>query len=239
MNSWQDERMPHPAFLAISHGTGNPAGQAAIAGLAEAIADALPGVTTRLGHVDVQQPDVAVCLAELSPQPVVIVPLLLSAGYHVHVDLARAAAAHTDVAVAEALGPDPRLVDVLVQRLDEAGLEESDAVVVAVAGSSDERANAACREVAAQLAARIARPVNIGFLAAATPTVRDAVEAAREGAARVMVSSYLMAPGYFHDLTVREAHRTPGVIVTRPLLDSDAPSPALVALAIDRFGAVS
>ena len=48
----------------------------------------LPDVVVRLGHVDVQQPDVAASLDAIPEgTPVVIVPLLLSAGYHVRVDL--------------------------------------------------------------------------------------------------------------------------------------------------------
>lgn len=226
------------ALLAISHGTGDQAGQHAVATLVGAVAARLPDVVVRLGHVDVQQPDVAAALARLGAAPVALVPLLLSAGYHVHVDLRRATRDRPDVRVAPALGPDPRLVDVLVQRLQEAGWDAAssapdDAVVLAVAGSSDERANEDCRVIARLLAERIGRPVEIGFLAAAHPRLRDAVTAAQARTARpVAVATYLLAPGYFHDLAVREA---PGARVARPLLDADPPAPALVELVVDRF----
>ncbi len=168
--------MTTSALLAISHGTASPEGQAAIQRLVDAVAERLPGVTVRLGHVDVQQPDVAASLGALpAEEPVVIVPLLLSAGYHVRVDLRKQSAGRGGVAIASALGPDSRLVDVLVERLDAAGLGEADAVVLAVAGSSDDRANEDCREMGRMLAERLSRDVTVGFLAAAAPRLGVAV----------------------------------------------------------------
>ena len=227
------------ALLAISHGTGDPAGQRAVAALARAVAERLPDAAVALGHVDVQQPDVAASLAALPGRRVALVPLLLSAGYHVHVDLRRAIRARDDVRIAPALGPDARLVDVLIQRLHEAGGNagaSTAAVVLAVAGSSDERANDDCREIARLLADRIGRPVEVGFLAAREPRLRDAVARARAAASGVVVATYLLAPGYFHDLAVRAARAaTPDAVVARPLLDADAPAAPLVDLVADRY----
>ena len=222
------------ALLGISHGTADAAGQHAVAALVAGVPTALPDTVVRLGHVDVQQPDVAAALSALTAEPVTLVPLLLSAGYHVHVDLRRAIAHRADVTITAALGPDDRLVDVLVARLVEAGYRDgADAeIILAVAGSSDERANEDCRETARLLAGRLGRPVHIAFLAAAEPRVREAVARASAGGHRVFVATYLLAPGYFHDLAVREA---PGAIVARPLLDADPPAAALVDLVVARF----
>jgi transposase len=49
--------------------------------------------------------------------PVVVVPLLLSGGYHVHVDIAGAVGAHDGARAARPLGPDLRLAEVLHTRL--------------------------------------------------------------------------------------------------------------------------
>ncbi|WP_350348463.1 CbiX/SirB N-terminal domain-containing protein [Agromyces sp. G08B096] len=230
--------MTTPALLAISHGTASLAGQDAVRRLVDAVAARLPDVTVRLGHVDVQEPDVAASLAALpAGSPVVVVPLLLSAGYHVHVDLVEATAAHPSVQLAGALGPDPRLARVLARRLHERrrvdvdGPRAADAVVLAVAGSSDERANDDCRRQAALLAEELGRPVEVGFLAAAEPRLHDAVEAARSAGHEVVVSSYLLAPGYFQDLAAKAG----GDVITRPLLDADDPAPELVDLVVDRY----
>ena len=226
--------MPAPALIAISHGTASPAGQAAVAALVEAVAAALPDVHVLLGHVDVQQPDVAASLAALAPdERAVIVPLLLSAGYHVRIDLREQSAGH-DVAISPALGPDPRLVEVLAARLAAVEPAAEDAVVLAVAGSSDDRANEDCRATARMLAERLDRDVSVGFLAAAEPRLGPAVRAARDGDRRAVVANYLLAPGYFHDLAVRLADGSP---VARPLLDDDPPAQPLVDLVVDRYRA--
>ncbi|MCO5953643.1 sirohydrochlorin chelatase [Microbacterium yannicii] len=225
-----------PALLAISHGTASPAGQAAVAGLVEAVARRLPDVAVRLGHVDVQQPDVAASLDAIpEAMPVVIVPLLLSAGYHVRVDLRQQSAGRDGVVIAPALGPDPRLVEVLLARLTALAPTPEDALVLAVAGSSDDRANEDCREIGRMLGARLGREVGVGFLAAADPRLDVAVaQAVSKTATRTVVANYLLAPGYFHDLAVRMAAGAP---VAPPLLGDDEPPAGLVDIVIDRYRA--
>jgi sirohydrochlorin ferrochelatase len=224
--------MPHPALLAISHGTASPEGQASIQALVDAVARRLPGVTVRLGHVDVQQPDVAASLAELMDEPVVIVPLLLSAGYHVRIDLREQTAHRDDVTITHALGPDPRLAELLAERLREIE-PKPEHVVLAVAGSSDERANDDCRIVARMLGDTLRREVHVGFLAAAEPRLAEAVDAVVADSPETVVANYLLAPGYFHDLATREAHGRP---IARPLLTPDAEPPAsLVDIVVERY----
>ncbi|MEJ1154149.1 sirohydrochlorin chelatase [Microbacterium marmarense] len=226
--------MTTPALVAISHGTASPAGQAAVEALGAAVAAQLPDVTVRLGHVDVQQPDVAASLAGIDEkQPIVIVPLLLSAGYHVRIDLKEQSAHRDNVTISAALGPDERLVDALNARLAPLNPEHADAIVLAVAGSSDERANDDCRTIGRMLSERLDQDVTVGFLAATEPRLGTAIEAAREaGAERIVVANYLLAPGYFHDLATRLAKGAP---VARPLLDDDEPAHQIVAVVADRY----
>jgi len=237
-----------PALVGISHGTSSGEGRAAVRALHEAVAaavasrsaargEAAPSV--RLGHVDVEQPDVPATLAGLdAEEPVVVVPLLLSAGYHVHVDLTEAIAdasgSGRQVVLAGALGPDDRLAAVLARRLDEAGVRPDDIVVLSVAGSSDGRAVRDCRDMAGRLAAASARDIRLGFLSAAEPLLPDAIAAARADApdSRVVVASYLLAPGYFQDLAARAG----ADVVARPLLVADGPVPGeLVEIVVERY----
>jgi sirohydrochlorin ferrochelatase len=223
-----------PALLAISHGTASGEGQEAVRALVDAVAQRLPGVTVRLGHVDVQQPDVAASLAAIpSNQPVVIVPLLLSAGYHVHVDLVEQTAHDPRVTIAPALGPDEKLVEVLWARLAPLNPSPRDALVLAVAGSSDERANEDCRQTARMLAERCGRDVAVGFLAAAQPGLDHAVSRARAESGRVLVASYLLAPGFFQDRALKSSA---GCAVSSPLLEPGAAPDALVELVLERYG---
>ncbi len=133
-----------------------------------------------------------------------MVPLLLSGGYHVHVDIASAVASAPGAVAAAALGPDPRLAELLVQRLRENGSarrEDGDAVVVAAAGSSDARAVADVAAVVDAVRERWDGPVSVGFGSIAAPPVAEAVARARADhpGRRVAVAAYLLAPGFFHD----------------------------------------
>lgn len=224
------------ALIATSHGTGDPAGQAAVARLVAALAEAAPDRAVLPAHVDVQQPDVPAALGAAPDGPAVILPLLVSAGYHVHVDLARAARdAGRPAAVADALGPDRRLAALLASRLD---LAPDDAVVLIAAGSSDARAQTACREAAALLAEEIGRPVGLAYLSAAEPRADALVRELRAAGPgrRIVGVSYLLAPGYFQSL----AERCSADLVTGPLLPADGPTPeALVAIALDRATAAA
>ena len=226
-----------PALLAISHGTSSPSGQAAVAALVAAVSGSRPELMVREGFVDVQQPDVATVLDRLpGGEPSVIVPLLLSAGYHVHVDLAEVADA-LGATVAAALGPDDRLVRLLARRLAEAGLTKDDIVVLAAAGSSDAGAVADCVETAGRLGEVLGRPVSVGFISAALPRLADEIATTRAAhpGRRVVVASYLLAPGYFAGLAARAG----GDVTSAPLLRPDGVVPAeLVDLVLDRFAAV-
>jgi sirohydrochlorin ferrochelatase len=231
-------------LVGCSHGTRLPAGRRTMALLRLAIAKARPGIEVRAAHVDVHKPALDDVVQRFAAQGrlVVVVPLLLSTGYHVRVDIARAVAAAGPAAeaaglptggpravAAAALGPDPVLVRVLQQRLTEAGAGPDDPVVLAAAGSSDPRASADVDQIVAALAELRAAPVSVGFLASAEPTVADAVALARHEhpGRQLAVATYLLAPGFFSGrLDAAGADR-----VAAPL----APHPDLADLALTRF----
>jgi sirohydrochlorin ferrochelatase len=224
-----------PVLVACAHGTRSPAGRRLIAELALAARRLRPGLETWAAFVDVQPPTVADVVAELAAegQRTVVVPLLLSGGYHVHVDIAQAVERHRTAAAARPLGPDPRLVEVLADRLVQAGADPADAstaVVLAAAGSSDPRSVADVEETAALLRRSWTGPVTIGYGSAARPTVPAAVTAARDaGAPRAVVAAYLLAPGHFHDQLAGAGADA----VTAPLL----PDERIAAVLLDRYDA--
>lgn len=235
---------PAPALAAISHGTASPDGQAAVAALVGATRDLAGGNGSvsdiRLGHVDVQDPDVPATLSALRPQqPAVLVPLLLSAGYHVNVDMRQAAeGAGRPTTVTGALGPDPRLAAALEQRLREAGGNpEEDVLILAGAGSSHQNAVVDVQATAQLLQDRLNRSVQDAYLAFASPHVAEAVSAARaeNPQRRIAVISYLLAPGYFQDQLKKQG----ADLVTAPLLDiadhgPDVPQ-GLPEIVLERF----
>ena len=227
-------RVP-PVLVACAHGTRNPAGRRLIAELALAAREQRPDLVTTAAFVDVQPPTVTDVVAGLAAagRPTVVVPLLLSGGYHVHVDIAGAVAGHASAVAAAPLGPDPQLVEVLRDRLLQAGADPLDpltAVVLAAAGSSDPRSVADVENTADLLQRSWAGPVTTGYGSAARPTVPDAVDAARRsGAERVVVAAYLLAPGHFHD----KLAGTGADAVTAPLLPDDR----VAAVLLDRYDA--
>lgn len=181
---------PHPAsapvLLACAHGTRDERGQRAVAALVEQVRAALPEVDVVDTWVDVQEPDLVARTREHAEHPAVVVPLLLSAGYHVFVDMARAVQSSPQHVVAAALGPDRRLAGVMARRLTEAldaagapGLAPADRVLMVAAGSSDPRSRDDCELMARYLGDALGTPVTAAYLSAAQPSVPDAVAAAR------------------------------------------------------------
>jgi sirohydrochlorin ferrochelatase len=224
-----------PVLVACAHGTRNATGRRLIAELALTARRLRPALSTTAAFVDVQPPTVVDVVAGLAAEgrPAVVVPLLLSGGYHVHVDIAGAVAGHPSAVAARPLGPDARLVAVLDDRLRQAGADPADpgtAVVLAAAGSSDARSVADVEETARLLQRSWAGPVTTGFGSAARPAVPEAVAAARRaGARRVVVAAYLLAPGHF---AARLADAGADA-VTEPLLPDDR----VAAVLLDRYDA--
>ncbi|GAP78269.1 MULTISPECIES: sirohydrochlorin chelatase [Brachybacterium] len=221
-------------LVACSHGTRFPAGRAAVARIRAALADAVPGTEVREAYVDVEQPEVAGVVAEAAAHgPVVVLPLLLSTGFHTSVDIAAAVAPHPGAAAADPLGPHEQLVRALRDRLaavsgGDAGHRPGDHVVLAAAGSTDPAAARAVERMRDLLAARLPAPVTIGYGAGCAPTLPEAVEAARAaGARRVIAASYVLAPGHFAGLVERAG----ADLVSAPLGDH----PAVIAVAAARF----
>lgn len=215
--------MAHPTLLAVSHGTSDADGARSIAAMVAQVAERLPEVAVRTAFVDVQAPDVTEAVPAIAG-PVVIVPLLLSNGFHVGHDLHGIAKTRHDVVVADPLGPDARLAEVLAQRLPPG----DSPVILAVAGSRDPRSVIDAEGMAALLRAQIARPVELAYLAARSPRL-DAAVAQHPDAT---VATYLLARGFFFDLAQRQAS---GRSISLPLLD-DGPTPgALVDLVVARY----
>jgi sirohydrochlorin ferrochelatase len=218
-----------PVLVACSHGTRDAAGQRAIDQLREAVSALRPELTVVEAYVDVQQPKLSEVLRDTGSA--VVVPVLLSSGYHLHVDIADAvAAAGPDVRMAPTLGPDRALVSVLAQRIEEAAVSADHAVVLAAAGSSDRRAVTDVERMAAGLTELLDRPIVPAYASAAEPRVERAVTQLRSDAGRVAIASYLLAQGYFYD----QLGRAGADIVTAPLL----PHPAIAELVLQRYDEV-
>ncbi|WP_347813817.1 CbiX/SirB N-terminal domain-containing protein [Allobranchiibius sp. GilTou38] len=217
-NLLNDNAIRTPPLVLCAHGTANPAGQQVVLDLLAATRRQLPGVRVEAAYVDVQAPGPGDVVADLydASDPPVIVPLLLSTGYHVEVDIDRVVHAHPGTRATSALGPAPLLADTMITRCAESGVEPSDAVVFAAAGSSRPQAARDAEQAAALFAERRAGsgPVLLGYGSASSPSIPEAVARLRaDGASRVAIAAYLLGPGHFHD----KLHHAGADLVTAPL----------------------
>ncbi|KGN42293.1 sirohydrochlorin chelatase [Knoellia aerolata] len=213
--------MDHSAVVLVAHGTRDARGADTVRRLAARVAGAVPAQEVRLAYVDVQEPLVTEVLDDLMTRhdAVLVVPLLLSRGFHVDVDIAQAVAAHPGSRAVAQLGPDPLLAERMVQGLEAAGVPSTAHVVMAAAGSSRAEAAEDVEAAADQLDERWGGPVTVAYAAGTAPSVPHAVAAARaDGATSVAVAAYLLAEGFFHDRLADAGADH----VTAPLGDDDA-----------------
>lgn len=220
-----------PVLVACSHGTRSARGAAAVAALVDAVRARARRVEVVETFVDVQEPALPEVVAGLAHRRAVVVPLLLSRGFHVHHDVAGAVADRPAHVAARPLGPHQAIVDVLEARLAEIGLRGDDAVVLGTSASSDPRAVADQRTTAEALGRIIGRPVALGHVGHCGTPLGEVVARAGGRGARVVVASHLLAPGHFHDALGRAG----AGLVTAPLLDERRPDPRLVSLVLERY----
>ncbi len=206
--------MPEPALVAVAHGSADPRAAATVADLLATVAErasarglSVPGLRTAyLGHA---APSLAQVMQTVEGR-VTVLPLLLTAAYHSKTDIPRVLArcGPHRVSYGATLGPHPLLLRALERRLAEVGdAAEEDAdrrrtgVVLAAAGSSDPEANATIARLAAQWQAKAGWfAVSPAYASATAPSPAAAVTGLRAaGASRVLVATYLLAPGFFAD----------------------------------------
>ena len=199
------------------------------------IEDLRPGLQVLEAYVDVQEPELSGVVEGLPEgTAAVVVPLLLSTGFHIKVDVPKAIKSRPEVVAARPLGPDLRLAELLAKHLRAAGLKDNDGVLLAAAGSSLPDGSVDSEEQARLLAELLPNKVRVAYGASAEPNVPDGVaslraELAQDGG-RVFIASYLLATGYFHD----QLFKAGADVVTAPLL----PSPVLAEIALERYDAV-
>ncbi len=249
-------RLTPPPLVAVAHGSRDPRAGAAVAGLVAAAREraatrGLAGLDARqafLGHAAPAPAQVLDALASEAagggPRRVIVLPLLLTAAYHSGTDipalLEDAAARWPMLRISRGtpLGPHRGLLRALERRLAEAGQDWADgarhtAVVLASAGSSQPAANAVTARLAADWqAARGWRAVLPGYASAARPTPQEAVTALlRDRASRVVVASYLLAPGLFADRIAAATRAAGAAVVSAPL----GAAPEVADVLLDRY----
>lgn len=213
-----------PRLVAVAHGTRNPVGPRTIRSLMGQVRRRLPSVEVVDSYVELVEPSVSSVMAE-SQAPSVMVPLLLSTGYHVTHDLPSSAELSPHpVTMARPLGPHPLLAAALGMRLRASGARRGDAVVMVAAGSTDPAAAKDTYIAGRLLQAHWGAPVTVAHLSGEGIGVADAMaELRRAGHKRIAAAPYLLAPGFFANKAdvlakVNGATSVAGVLGPHPLV---------------------
>jgi sirohydrochlorin ferrochelatase len=200
------------SLVIAAHGSADPRFAEVVDALASEVSSRRPGLDVRAGYLDHGD-----SLETVTDSASVVVPLFLASGFHVRTDVP----ARTDATVTPAVGPDRRLVDVLVRRLREAGWRHEHPLVLAAAGSSDDRALADVHQTARDLGDELGVEVPAAFVGSGEPRLADLDPAA--------VATYLLAPGQFAD-----AVAACGAAVIAAPLGAD---PLIAQIILDRYDA--
>lgn len=213
-----------PRLLIAAHGTESATGSATTAALVDAVAAAAPDVQVGLCFLDVVGPSLADALAggDASGARTVVVPLLLSTGYHVQADIPAVVRDRAHVRIAAHLGPDPAIISALADRL---GASTAAATVLVGVGSSRPEARPELETAGRLLAERLGRPVT------AMTLFEDVRGTLQRRPQPVQVATYLLAEGEFY---TRLCAAADGLAPVAPPIGAH---PDLVRLVLDRYRA--
>lgn len=223
----------YPALVLTAHGSADPRSSATTHAVAEQIRRLRPWLDVRVAFCERSEPNLVDVIANLD-RPALVTPLLLASAYHARVDIpSMMEAAKVPVRQADTLGEDPRLVEVLHQRITELGIDEQPGtgVLIVAVGSSHAAANARTGTLASALSERSGfGPVQVAY-ATTEPSVADGIAALRDrGASRIALAPWFIAPGRITDRVAAVAGEH-GVQMAQPL----GAHALLAATVLDRF----
>ena len=223
-------------MLVVGHGTADPVGAEETRQVTALVAGMLPDVAVELGFLEVIGPTIGEALDRLAARgcaEVVAAPLLLFTAGHARRDVPEAvrdgaARAGLVVRQSDALGGHPDILALTQQRRREALASlatvpaENTVLLMIGRGSSDPTAHRQLHDFALASSPCQAR-IELGFVAAARPTLEEAIENAAAGAhvgsgdsvRRVVVQPHLLFRGHVEEQVTaavargRQAH--PGI----------------------------
>ena len=218
-------------LILTAHGSADPRSAQTTHAVAEQIRALRPGLEVAVAFCEKSAPNLSDVLADRRA-PGVVTPLLLASAYHARVDIpAMIAEANADVVQADSLGEDPRLIEVLRQRVIEAAPPARDTGVLVVAvGSSHAEANARTATLADSLTGEWAA-VRVAYATGPQPSVTDGLAQLRAaGAGQIIVAPWFIAPGRITD-RVAATVTAEDAVMAEPL----GAHPLLAATVLDRF----
>ncbi len=221
------------------HGSADPRSASNAHDVVDRIRRVRPHLDVQAAFLEHSTPTLDDALSVDRRRAAVVVPMLLADGYHARVDIpdriSKSAAEQT--IQAHVLGEDGRLVQVVRQRLAEAGVSPHDrdlGVIVVAVGSSRAPANARTSTVAQTLGISTRwAGASMAFATGPHPSLTDTITDMRQhGTARLVIAPWFLAPGRITDRVANEAG--PHGI---PMAQSIGAHPLLVRVVLDRFDA--
>ena len=207
-----------PSLILTAHGSVDPRSSATTHEVATQIRVLRPGLDVQVAFCEKSTPNLGDVLSRLRG-PAVVTPLLLASAFHARVDIpAIVAESGADVLQADTLGEDPRLVEVLRQRVTESdpGHHTEAGVLVVAVGSSHAAANARTASLADALSDRWTA-VRVAYATGPQPSVADGIEQLRAaGACRIVLAPWFIAPGRITDRVAGIA-ASAGAVMAEPL----------------------
>lgn len=222
-------------LILTAHGSADPRSSANAHAIAGHLRRLLPDTEVRVAFCEQNAPNLADVLSD-SPAGSIVTPLLLASAYHARTDIpGLIVQSGAEVCQADVLGEDPRLLQVVRERLAALGVSRFDAglgVVLASVGSSHPAANARTAALANALAEGTRwAGVQVAFATGQTPSVPEAVARLRaRGARRLVIAPWFLAHGRITD-RVAEFARAEGIAMAEPL----GPHRMVAATVLDRY----
>ncbi len=223
------------ALVLTAHGSADPRSSATTHAVAERIRAQQPGLEVVPAFCEQTSPNLRDVLAGLGERAI-ITPMLLANAYHARVDIpAMVRASGFRVRRAPVLGEDPALVQVLRERLAQAGASPDDrelGVIVVAVGSTNAAANARTSLVAPAVSAGTRwAGCRIAFATGPHPTVAESLLRLRSaGARRLIIAPWFLAHGRITD-RVAEYAAVQRIRIAEPLGSHDL----VAATLLDRY----
>ncbi|MED5813081.1 sirohydrochlorin chelatase [Mycolicibacterium sp. 050232] len=222
-------------LVLTAHGSADPRSSANAHAIGGHLRRLLPDTEVRVAFCEQNAPNLTEVLPEVEPGAVVV-PLLLGSAYHARIDIPELiAGSGAEVTQADVLGDDPRLLQVVRERLTGVGVSRFDAdlgVILAGVGSSHPTANARTAALAATLSEGTRwTGTHVAFATGQTPSLPEAVDQLyRRGARRLVIAPWFLAHGRITD-RVAEFACTAGIPMAEPL----GPHRLVAATVLDRY----
>jgi len=206
-------------LVTVAHGTRRSEYNLIARSITAQAARRLGGVPHTTSYVELCRPLFAQVMAE-HVEPTIVVPLLLSTGFHIRHDLPEGLNAQAQLA--RPLGPHPLLAEVLCDRLRGAGARRGDPVVMVAAGSNDPAVDPDLEVARALLQSRWGATVRLATVTARGQRLAEVLADMRRDGEPCVVP-YLLAPGHFAEHVAVDARRlgvekVAGVMGDHPLV---------------------